>query len=196
MKTSKRWLHPARMWKYQRIFRGLNLSEAQPPPLAAVIEGHSRYCVTPSPKPSVPFVGWGCSRASLLPGAALILLGIFSLPDRAEECLRPPQGAGEGSWPSAERAPGVPGAAAPAWQTRPGPGIVLGGSRRNNPARHRTPHTAARADIRMDFCSLLCLSGALSTKDHDYHLHLQRLCPALHASPGWWEYQTHKFLVW
>lgn len=175
------------------------MSEAQPPPLAAVIEGHSRYC-DPPPKPSsVPSVGWGCSRVAPFPRAALILLGIFSLPDRAEECLRPPQGAGESSWPSTERAPAVPGAAALPREARPEPGALSlpGGGGGITHTRHRT--LAARAQMRMDFCSLLCLSVSLGTKEQDYNIHLQRLlpCPALpsRASPGWWEYQTHEFAV-
>lgn len=121
------------------------MSEAQPPPLAAVIEGHSRYCDTPPKPSSMPFVGWGCSRVAPFPRAALILLGIFSLPDRAEECLRPPQGAGESSWPSTERAPGAPGAAALPWEARQEPGALSSsGRRRNSP--QPAAHTCAGRD--------------------------------------------------
>lgn len=92
----------------------------------------------PRPKPSV---GWGCWRAALLPSAALILTGIFSLPDGAEECLGPPQGAGEGELSAMHRAgSGRAGSGSPARGSAAGARHVpLAGRRRKNP--RPAPHT-------------------------------------------------------
>lgn len=173
----------------------------KPPALAAVIGGHWQCC----DPPSVPF--GGCWRGALLSRAALILLGIFSLPDRAEECLRPPQGAGESSWPRAERAPAVPGAAPLPWAARPEPGMLaLPGGRGGGgitPARHST--LAAWVEMRMDFYSLLGFSVTPGTKDRDYNLQL--LCPPVPALAGgnpkptssqagrFWKDGEHKLLL-
>lgn len=129
-------------------------------------------------------LGMFASRSLLR--AALIPLGIFSLPDRAEEWLRPPQGAGESSWPSSsglqpcrERCPALGSGRSPAH----GPGREGEERRRRNPRPHRA--LAARLGLRVDFCSLPCLAVTLGTKDHGYSLHLQRLlpCPALPCQP-------------